>query len=521
MPSLLHEFHNGRHIQHRMAQVDEQLVAKTSSSLTGTSSGTSSDDGGVGGGLTSSAAASKGHRRHKSGGGGSVDKLNPKDIDGLLGEITVLLSRADLYVRFMRRKVTADLEHPACGDAPGERAAKLQLFEQTLARCELSRQTQELLNVYLLFERYFIEESCLKAIALDACDAGQQCSSMVDDVFFIVRKSIRRSAGTQSLNGCCAVINNATTVLETDVVQAIHGALRTGYPSGYIDLAAHAYNALHSSIQLGGKLPANNDMSGDRARAQFIVQLNNADQAAVHVETLWQQMGDEIRAVTATSATDRERDILDSCLAALRAVRDRMRAEVEFGLQQLRSSVLRPRLHTWIVDQFVARGCHQPSEEELAVYETGGETFVQSLIGQLDGLLAQFRPVLAQRNYDALVGQLATDVTARMEAAIRKCTFNRLGGLMLDQEVRTLGLFLSAATSWSVRDKMVRLTQMATLLNLEQVSELAEYWQPTTAGGGNEHGGGGPAWRFSQAEVKAILSLRTDFRTADIKRIKL
>lgn len=472
-----------------MAQIDEQLAIKsTGGSL---SASVADPDGSNANNSTSNAtsigtaaAAAKGHRRNRSG-NSSIDKLNPKDIDGLLGEITVMLSRADLYVRFMRRKVTADLEQQqqqhiaSCAStssdtdaeaaAAAERAAgKLKLFEDTLAKSDLNRQTQELLNIYLLFERYFIEESVLKAIALDVCEPGQLCSSMVDDVFFIVRKSIRRAASTQSLSGCCAVINNATAVLETDVASAMHAALRAGYPSGYIDLAAHAYNALHSSIQLAGRLPANNDMTGDRVRAQFVVQLNNADQAAEHVQTLCQQMGDEIRAVTAATASDREREILDSCLAALRAVRDRMRAEVEFGLQQLRSSVLRPRLHTWIVDQFVARG-HEPSDEELAAYETTGETFVQSLIVQLDGLLAQFKTVMAERNYDALVAMLATDVTARMEAAIRKCTFNRLGGLVLDQEVRTLGLFLSAATSWSVRDKMVRLTQMATLLNLEQV----------------------------------------------------
>lgn len=39
--------------------------------------------------------------------------------------------------------------------------------------------------------RYFMEESILKAIALDTFEPGQKCSSIVDDVFFIIRKSIR------------------------------------------------------------------------------------------------------------------------------------------------------------------------------------------------------------------------------------------------------------------------------------------------------------------------------------------
>lgn len=36
-----------------------------------------------------------------------------------------------------------------------------------------------------------MEESVVKAIALDSFEQGQQCSSMVDDVFFIIKKSIR------------------------------------------------------------------------------------------------------------------------------------------------------------------------------------------------------------------------------------------------------------------------------------------------------------------------------------------
>lgn len=109
----------------------------------------------------------------------------------------------------------------------------------------------------------------------------------------------------------------------------------------------------------------------------------------------------------------------------------------------------------------------------MSTYEAG-ETFVQSLIVQLDGLLVSFKSSMSQRNYDALVSIVATDVAARLERTIKKCSFNRLGGLVLDQEVRTLASYLTGAVaSWSIRDKMVRLTQIATLLNLEQVRALS------------------------------------------------
>lgn len=47
---------------------------------------------------------SLGHFRKPS--GGSIEKLNPKEIDGLLSEITVMHARAELYIRFMRRRIS-------------------------------------------------------------------------------------------------------------------------------------------------------------------------------------------------------------------------------------------------------------------------------------------------------------------------------------------------------------------------------------------------------------------------------
>lgn len=67
----------------------------------------------------------------------------------------------------------------------------LKKFDGIVDKATLSVQMQELLGIYSLFERYFMEESILKAIALDSFEPGQKCSSVVDDVFFIMRKSIR------------------------------------------------------------------------------------------------------------------------------------------------------------------------------------------------------------------------------------------------------------------------------------------------------------------------------------------
>jgi hypothetical protein len=39
-----------------------------------------------------------------------TDKLDPKELDLLLGELTIMHSRAELYVRFIRRRVMVSQE---------------------------------------------------------------------------------------------------------------------------------------------------------------------------------------------------------------------------------------------------------------------------------------------------------------------------------------------------------------------------------------------------------------------------
>lgn len=111
-----------------------------------------------------------------------------------------------------------------------------------------------------------MEESVAKAVTMDTTEPAQQTSSMVDDTFFIVKKCIRRSISTRSLDGICAIINNACRVLESDFCDVLRTRLKQGYPSGYLDLT-QAYNVLQSSIQQG-RLQASDT---EQTRTAFLV----------------------------------------------------------------------------------------------------------------------------------------------------------------------------------------------------------------------------------------------------------
>lgn len=92
-----------------------------------------------------------------------------------------------------------------------------------------------------------------------------------------------------------------------------------------------------------------------------------------------------------------------------------------------------------------------------------------------------------------------------------KYNFPKIGGLVLDQEIRTLGLYFTNIASWAVRDKLQRLNQIAMLLNLEKVTDIMDVYDPKDQG---------TIWRLTRNEMRTILALRTDFKLDEIKKLK-
>lgn len=99
-----------------------------------------------------------------------------------------------------------------------------------------------------------------------------------------------------------------------------------------------------------------------------------------------------------------------------------------------------------------------------------------------------------------------------MEALLRLKKFNQLGGLQLDRDVRALVSTLSDVTPRSVRDKFARLSQIATILSLETVAEMKEFWCAADAA---------VTWRLTETEVREVLSQRFDFDQGEIALLSL
>ena len=66
-----------------------------------------------------------------------------------------------------------------------------QLEKLLQSKTSISSAIQEILGHYIMLERYFLSESVSKAVEMDVTSDSSLTSSIVDDVFFLVKKSIR------------------------------------------------------------------------------------------------------------------------------------------------------------------------------------------------------------------------------------------------------------------------------------------------------------------------------------------
>uniref|UniRef100_A0A8C7GVR0 Conserved oligomeric Golgi complex subunit 4 n=1 Tax=Oncorhynchus kisutch TaxID=8019 RepID=A0A8C7GVR0_ONCKI len=431
-----------------------------------------------------------------------TERIEPRSLDPVLLEVTLMNARSELYLRFLRRRMMADFEVGDATATPGIVQEHKHNVEKLLKHCMLGQLMQELIGYYIPMEEYYMRETVSKAVAMDTYEKGQLTSSMVDDCFYIVKKCISRALSSSSIDCLCAMINHSTSVLESDFREVLYNKLRQGFPATTLqDIqrgVSSAVSLMQSSLQQGKFNNLGID-SAEVAKAAFLMMtfsplsLSQSDCSKLFTQ----------------GAGSGEQAKIDSCLSDLVNTSSKFKDLLQEGLTELNTTAIKPQVKPWI-SSFLSIS-HSIEEEEFNEYEAN-DPWVQQLIVNLEQLMAEFKTGLSSVIYDTLTSLMTSLVSMEMEKTVLKCTFSRLGGLQFDKELRSLVAYLTTVTTWTIRDKFARLTQMATILNLERVTEILDYWGPNS----------GPlTWRLTPVEVRQVLALRIDFRSEDIKRLRL
>ena len=133
-------------------------------------------------------------------------------------------------------------------------------------------------------------------------------------------------------------------------------------------------------------------------------------------------------------------------------------------------------------------------------------------IEELNEMFDKYRDQLVTENFESFVHLCLKVIGPQMEKTILQKQFTQFGALQLDKDLRMLISYFSTLSQRTIRGEFARLTQMASLLNLENVSEVLDYWGENS---------GQMTWRLAPSEVHRVLSRRMDFSGEEIAALKL
>ena len=360
-------------------------------------------------------------------------------------------------------------------------------------------------------------------------------SELVDSTFYVAQMSLRRATHTCDAAIACAAARNAAGVLTQTLLgylqsrlghlqslsSKLAGAVDVISMSSRCHLDAISSTALGSVLEMtsgavssaaddaaalagslgGGRLAeaalgtalVSVSAAGATRQLTLLRTLSALTTCIAYTPRLWAQAADDFRRSLPPAALGAAQAQLNEAAAVQQA----FEAARDAGLAQLSRPML-GRLQKRI-DVFGSASYVLQSDASFAKAEA--DSFVTGLISELELLLRPLAPALIEDARDALLLQLVAALAGRLETLVLAKRFDQLGALQLDRELRAITKRLGELTSRSVREKLARLTQMATLLNLETEAEAAELWA--------EHGSG---WRVTKAEAKSVLALRVDFR---------
>uniref|UniRef100_A0A915JXX6 Conserved oligomeric Golgi complex subunit 4 n=1 Tax=Romanomermis culicivorax TaxID=13658 RepID=A0A915JXX6_ROMCU len=453
----------------------------------------------------------------------STAKINEKidllELDQVLSEVALLQTRTELYFRFIKRRVANGLRVTAQNFVEKSSVTekvpnkeKIIILEKLVRECRLGCRVQELIGRYILMEEFYTRETLSKAVELNA--GGDDAGSLVDDVFYVVRKSVQRASSSSNVDCLCAVVNNACALLETDFYHLLQQKLKNGYPAAGSLAEAYTTATAYVSVVHQGKIPAPYGTdSAEKARSDFLATLNAVDSAAECIKGLKETLTHEIEQnFQQSSLSGDEFSIqetrqmtakVDNCCSQLVDLAAKFENLAFSACDQLMNVAAKQRLKL-IAERF-ADYSHILDENQFNEYEAS-DPFMEYFVTTLDSLLETFRKNLSDNNYDQFFKFVADETAKQLEKTIFKCSFNRLGALLFDKQVRELtayysGHHFSGGGGFAVREKFSRLTQTASILNVDTLSEAKEFYQSSST----------VAWRLSAQDVKKILQMRQDF----------
>ncbi|KAF9170617.1 Golgi transport complex subunit 4 [Mortierella sp. AD010] len=398
--------------------------------------------------------------------------IDPRELDINLNEMVLISQRAHLYNRFLESRAKSEIEilgtKDQVDDTAVERPKNLYNESGLLRASGLSRKVEEIVDHYLAIEEFFLRRSVEKAMSIDEYDSGNKTSSCVDDVFYILKKTISRAVYSSNVDCLAAMINFIKNTLEMDYISVFQKSMAGVFSSG----------------------------DTKEGRFQYMLLLNNINVSIDYLEKLTAEI-EQDSVSTIASLSEHALAKAKAVLSGLAGSSGKFKQILKLGIEELFKRTLRPRLRPLLQDSYKEIK-YVVTDEEYAEQEALN-SFVNRFMSGFDTLIEPYKSTLTDENYNQVIANAVTSLTKTWEEIIFQTKFNKMGAIRFDKDLRAVGFYLVSLTYFPVREKLTRLNQMAMLLDLEELEDLYEIW-------GNNSGA--ITWRLTDAEVRRILSSR-------------
>ncbi|KAI0350116.1 COG4-domain-containing protein [Trametes cingulata] len=420
------------------------------------------------------------------------DVVDPREIDKVLSEAAGMSGRWGLFRKFMHDRLGAGAilershsEENAEHTYDNARTSHSEYQEVTPTGFQIiehsrshSKMEQMLETYYTPLEVWYTRSVIEKAHRLATPDLSQFpiTTTTPDDAFYILKSVLTRILSTASRLTVEHTFERLRELMDKDYARVIRQKLDNVYKGGSSGAGSR-----------GEKTEREN-------RQSFIILLNDLDISSSHMERLVKDLSQSN--LIQQHFLDFEIESVLKSLYAFTSLVPKFRSTLRAGVEQLFNQLLRPKLRMFIPDVFKDIS-YVLDEDGYAAAELQ-DLVRKRFIKAWESLIEGYKDTFTESNFRLFFG-LALDVLVRpWEKLVVGLKYSELGAIRFDHDLRAVVAYLSSQTVFGdIRDKFVRLQQIATLLNLDSEEDVDEFYN-----------GSGIAWQLSQQEARAVANLR-------------
>ena len=436
-----------------------------------------------------------------AGRGSEDDAVDMKEVDALLKESALMLSRWSLYTRFLASKTTPPIPEETTDQQPLLHPPPF-ITHSTLQK----KTTALLLDPFNTLTTFFTRRSVERSFQLDESPSDLTLNpnrnlpstanppfitSAVDDAMYIISQVLQRTLSTGQKSVVSSVVPSVGRVLGSDFFGMVQRKMRDeSYPKAAIQ----------------GALPP------EQVILSFLVLMNNLDVATDYVKRIVGScLGGADGDLSEKFPFGNEAGFVEKSLRNLeQGFEAKTSVLIEEAVEVMLKQVMRPRLRPVLIEAFRDIDYLVDSTSEGDDANDQGEEETEDLVPKRfergwQAFTLPIKRILTTPNYSKLLTATLSYLSRTLEKRIWSYygRVNALGAVRLERDVAGIVAAAVKGGRYELRDVFGRCSQLVLVLNMED----DEWEELSQLDGGELERVSGVVWRLDEGERRRARGL--------------